>query len=450
MKKLILVLLIVCVAAAAVIGLTDPVCRLPVRNVPPAETAVVSEAVEAAPVSQEQDAQSAEPAGEPAAVPAAAPGEEAQPDMPSTVPEEPSVQSGRLNYEALYSRYPADESVLSVGDHEEKWGDFFYLLFTQCGQIEDYFNSMSAYYGMQFGWSDPIEEEGEDTFAEAALESAENLMVQLRALEVFAEETGVEVSEEMRAMIEAQKHTDIASAVGEEATEEEFYRYLESIHLSQEMYDRIVTQNFLYQESFKTLYGEKAEKLSDEAAMKYLEDNSYLSAAHILLVNTDEESGEKLEEAALAEKKAELEAVLAELRAIEDETERKEAFLAKAAEISEDPGTEFYPEGYTYTPGSMVPEFEEAANALEEYAISDIVETSYGYHIIMRLPLSGESLLFSVQGNPTTARSTVSQDALAKELDDYFVGHEMTYMEGLEDLDLTQYIKETEESLNNN
>ena len=33
--------------------------------------------------------------------------------------------------------------------------------------------------------------------------------------------------------------------------------------------------------------------------------------------------------------------------------ERKEAFLQKVTELSEDPGSARYPEGYTYTAGTM-------------------------------------------------------------------------------------------------
>ena len=46
-----------------------------------------------------------------------------------------------------------------------------------------------------------------------------------------------------------------------------------------------------------------------------------------------------------------------------------------------------FPDGYTFGDGQMVQEFEDGTRALEEYALSDIVESSYGYHIILRKPL---------------------------------------------------------------
>ena len=449
MKKFLIGLLVLCLVVIGVLGLTGTsIGKSPaVQHIVSAETEetpVIGASDSPAGIQVTEEAAAAPEAAEAEAETAAEPEAQTEQAEAPSAQEEPAVASGRINYEELYRLYEPEEKVLKINDKEETWGDYFYILFTQCGQIEQYFDSMAAYYGMQFHWDEPVEEEGEggDTYAEAALESVDNLMIQLAALEKFAEENGVEVSEEMRGMIEAQKKQDITSALGEEGTEEAFYEYLEKIHLSRDMYDRIVTQNYLYQESFNRLYGDQAVDLPDEAALKFLEDKGYVTAAHILLLNTDEETGEKLDEAALAEKKAELEALVSELRAIEDDTERKEAFLQKVMELSEDPGSARYPEGYTYTPGTMVPEFEAAAEALEDYAVSDVVETSYGYHILLRLPLSPDALVefSSTTGEARTARMLAANQEYAEKLQATADALKLEWLPGHEQPDLLAFV----------
>jgi len=52
---------------------------------------------------------------------------------------------------------------------------------------------------------------------------------------------------------------------------------------------------------------------------------------------------------------------------------------------SEDPGLANYPDGYTFGPMEMVPEFEEGTRELAIGEVSRPVRTSHGYHIIMRI-----------------------------------------------------------------
>lgn len=365
-------------------------------------------------------------------------------DVPEVVAGEAAeTKSGRLDFDAMYALHDGQEKVLTIGDKEESWRDYFYLLYTQCGQIEDYFDTLASYYGIVYRWDEAVDEEGSETFAQMASENTENIMVQLAAVEALAEDCGVEYDEALIEKVEKQKQEDLVQAMGEDGKWEDFLSYLEEIYLDEEMYERLTLQNFLYQESFKTLYGEKGELLPAEEAVKYLEDNGYVSAAHILLRTKSQETGEDLSEEEKAEKKQQLEDLVSELRAVEDNQARKEAFLQAMNELSEDPGSTRYPEGYTYLPGTMVEEFETAAAALEDYGISDVTETSYGYHILLRLPLDADRVVEFNQttGEPRTGRMLAANQAYSQKLQEKADTLELKWLPGYEAPDLLEYVK---------
>ncbi len=365
----------------------------------------------------------------------------------SATPAAPEAEAqsgiGRVDFEALYALHDPEEKVLSIGGTEESWGDYFYVLYTQGSQVENYFDSMDMYYGIRHAWEDPVEEGGESTYADAVVESAGNLLRQLAALERFAEENSVEISEEMLATIDSQKKEDIASVLGEEGTADEFFEYLAGQYLSPEMYNRVVTQNVLYQECFNQLYGKDAEKLPDETAMKYLAENNYRSAAHILFLFNDPDTGEVRDEDTLAGKKDELAALGKELRNISDPAARAKKFLEKTAELSEDSGKAYYPDGYTYTPGTMVTPFEEAVDALADYEISEVVETDYGYHLIIRLPLEADAVVefSSGTGEARTGRMLAANQEYGDRLQALSDSLEVKWLDGAEAPVLTDFIR---------
>ena len=147
MKKFLIGLLVLCLVVIGVLGLTGT----SIGKSPAVQNIVSDEAAEAPAIGGEDGETEAQATEEAAAEPetaaaesntaAAGEAEAEQAEAPSTVPGEPAVASGRINYEALYSLYAPEEKVLKVNDKEETWGDYFYILFTQCGQIEQYFDS---------------------------------------------------------------------------------------------------------------------------------------------------------------------------------------------------------------------------------------------------------------------------------------------------------------------
>lgn len=100
-------------------------------------------------------------------------------------------------------------------------------------------------------------------------------------------------------------------------------------------------------------------------------------AAHIL-IGTKTPDGKDMSDADKAEKHKLIESILKRAKAGED-------FAALAKEFSEDPGSKNNGGEYTFPRGQMVPEFEAAAFALDKGQISDVVTTSYGYHIIKQI-----------------------------------------------------------------
>ena len=54
-------------------------------------------------------------------------------------------------------------------------------------------------------------------------------------------------------------------------------------------------------------------------------------------------------------------------------------------QYSEDTGLESSPDGYVFSAGKMVEAFESATRSLEPGQLSGIVESEFGYHIILRL-----------------------------------------------------------------
>ena len=121
--------------------------------------------------------------------------------------------------------------------------------------------------------------------------------------------------------------------------------------------------------------------------------NSYVyQTRHILLKTVDTTAAPTLQEdgtytypalddATVAEKKALAEDILSQLNASDDPSTLFDELMN---EYSEDEGLANSPEGYTATLGQMVSPYEKAALALSFGQVSGIVESEYGYHIIIR------------------------------------------------------------------
>ena len=167
-----------------------------------------------------------------------------------------------------------------------------------------------------------------------------------------------------------------------------------------ELYEKLAAATSLEVQLQEKLFGEGGEQAPTDAELiAYATDElGYYGAKHILLVTVDmdkptyNEDGslkgfEPLDAATVAKQKALVEDLKAQLDAAADPNALFDTLMH---EYSEDTGLSAYPDGYIAYKGQMVEEFESTALALNVGQISDVVESLYGYHIIMRTPLDPE------------------------------------------------------------
>lgn len=110
-------------------------------------------------------------------------------------------------------------------------------------------------------------------------------------------------------------------------------------------------------------------------------DNIYC-AKHILLSTKDVTTGQEYSDAKKAEQKALADGIIALIQA----TPSPATFNSLLAQYGEDPGMTSNPNGYLFTDGDMVTEFENAVKALKIGSCSSVpVKSDFGYHVILRL-----------------------------------------------------------------
>lgn len=295
----------------------------------------------------------------------------------------------------------ASDTALTVNGQEVPADLFLYWLALNC-----------AYFQQNYGL--PLD----GSYGNAVLQDSLTMTAYYVIMEQKVLEAGCPLTDEQRSEIQAEMVAD-----GQETYDNRKLLF----NLTDE------TMEFIY--SVSDYYDNLLHTLTSAPTQDELNQYVY-QAKHILLLTVDMDGTPtvqdgayvypSLDEETIAEKKALADDLLAQLRSSDDP---EALFDELMNEYSEDTGLESNPDGYTTTVGQMVPAFEETALSLEFGEISDVVESSYGYHIILR----GE-----VEDLDSYA-DQYRQSLLDARIDQWLEDAEVTPVETIENLDVANF-----------
>lgn len=209
------------------------------------------------------------------------------------------------------------------------------------------------------------------TALETAKENALSDMVNDFLQYQKAKEEGISLS--------ANEKSYIQSQVSQIKQDQNMLSQLAQMGVDVDYYEELITQSAYIQKLVSKYVDEGKIKIDESKVFDEL-GNNYIKAKHILISTVDTNTRQSLSDEEITEKNAILDEVMAQLDAGGDFDELMQQY-------SEDPGLSSAPDGYVFTSGDMVQEFEDAAYALKEGEVSGVVKSSYGYHIIKREPL---------------------------------------------------------------
>ena len=270
---------------------------------------------------------------------------------------------------------------------------YLYWLTSMCSELEYDLNMYSAYYGM---YGELLNEDGSAKWDEElegtplgqlARQQAESSALSYLVLEGVAAEFNVVLTSEDEAALESDKAAYAERLGGQEAFENNLWE----MGISEESFNRVSAAAYLYQHLLD-LAQDPASALYQAPA----DTDAYVD--HILLMTIDSATGESLSEDEIAAKKEKAEELLSQLQAA-DPAELEELFTQLADENGEDPGRTTDVGYFVSEATNFVQEFKDAAFALQPGEISGIVESDYGYHILLRKELREEDMASIAEQN---------------------------------------------------
>jgi len=279
-----------------------------------------------------------------------------------------------LGRHTAFTAFAPDTVMIITDDSPVTWAELYFHLHNNV-------MNLLASVGEIMDWTTPID--NDDSYADLVMTaSIQNAMI-YRAVEYGARINGVALTDADYEILTNQYESVLAEYDNEDA-------YLQMLWdengvYSISLYEHLVNISYLANKVFESMYGVEGSKLSDAEAEVNTASDGYLMAKHILRLKPEEGVALSVDP----------------LKAIEDVMKQLDnyagddlgAFFDELMyEHSEDEGLSMFPNGYLFQYGDMVPEFYEACISLDYDEYSEIIETTYGYHIVLRLPIDYDSI----------------------------------------------------------
>jgi hypothetical protein len=340
-----------------------------------------------------------------------------------------------------YETYDPDTVVGTVNGQDVTWMEYYYWL----NYYTQYVQSMASAYGVTLSDWEANELSSENTNAQVVLLNAQYAVTQYHVMDTAATDLGITLTEEDEETLQSifDQNADYSCGDGDgECTDEEaaaFEEYLTQQNVDRDFFDYLNRVSLLNNNAFLELYGENGSDYPDEDVMTYAEDNGLMAAKHILLLTVDTSTGDALDDDTIAEKKAQIEDLYAQLQAVADDQDAMIALFDELmAQYTEDTGYAYYPDGYIFSEGEMVEEFEDAVEALDEnYGLSDIVESSYGYHIILRIPVNPDATAGTDSyGNAYSLRNIAASEQFSGQMEAWMDAADVQWNDGFDAVDM--------------